>query len=445
MLRPFLGRSLRPLLLLLFTLTLAGPTPAGAQSSVMVRGGLAFPATFRFAPDGRLFYCELFTGRIQVFDSPTSDELHTWATLSVDSDGERGLLGMEFHPQFPDSPYVYFFHTNRHPLENRVVRLRDVNGVGVDYQVLFRLPASDLHNGGRLAFGPDGRLYVTFGDQEVTSAARVADDVRGKIHRLTPLGVPAGTVFGPGNPAFARGVRNPYGLCFDPAVPGRAFFTENGPDCDDEVNALWSGADYGWGITDPCGGDLPGTTKPIARLSPTVAPTGCCVYRGGPDPQFEGALFFGTFNDGDVRCVTFDPLTGEPQPVRTLLPHGDAVLDVVQGPDGRIWYSTFDAIYRLMTVTLSAPPTGPAAPRLSAWPNPSARDVSFRISTPHDVVSLEVYDTNGRRIRDLSVSNGLARWDGTDTRSARVPPGVYLARLREGNAVHTLRIARLAR
>jgi hypothetical protein len=180
-------------------------------------------------------------------------------------------------------------------------------------------------------------------------------------------------------------------------------------------------------------------------MSPTVAPTGCCVYRGGPDPAFEGALFFGTFNAGDIRCVSFDPLTGEPSPVRTLTPHGDAVLDVVQGPDGRIWYSTFDAIYRLMSVTLSAPPPGSIAPRLSAWPNPSARDVSFRITTPRDVVSLEVYDTSGRRIRDLTVSDGLARWNGTDARGARVAPGVYLARLREGNAVHHLRIVRLAR
>jgi glucose/arabinose dehydrogenase len=422
---------------------LASP-PAGAES-VMIHGGLQFPVAFRFAPDGRLFYCELFTGRVQVFDTPTSDELTTWATLPVDTDGERGLLGMEFHPQFPDSPYVYFFHTNRTPLENRVVRLRDLNGVGVDYQVLFRLPASELHNGGRLAFGPDGRLYVTYGDQQVTSAARDANDVRGKIHRLTPLGVPAGNLFHPANPAFARGVRNAFGICFDPVVPGRAFFTENGPECDDEINALWSGADYGWGTSDPCGGDAPATTKPIARLSPTVAPTGCCVYRGGPDPGFEGALVFGTFNHGDIRCLFFDPLTGEPTEVRTLTPRGDAVLDVVQGPDGRIWYSTFDAIYRLMSVTLSAPPPGPTVPRLSAWPNPSARDVSFRITTPRDVVSLEVYDPSGRRIRELTVRDGLARWDGRDSRGARVPAGVYLARLREGNAVHHLRIVRLAR
>ena len=410
----------------------------------MIKGGLAFPVAFRFAPDGRLFYCELFTGRIQVFDSATSNELNTWATLSVDSDGERGLMGMAFHPQFPDSPYVYFFHTNRSPLENRVVRLRDVNGVGVDYQVLFRLPAAEIHNGGRLAFAPDGMLYVTYGDQQVASAARVVDDVRGKIHRLTPLGQPARNFFHPTNPAYVRGVRNAFGICFDPAVAGRGFFTENGPECDDEINALWSGGDYGWGISDPCGGDVPNTIKPIARLSPTVAPTGCAVYRGGPDPRYEGALFFGTFNQGDIRCVTFDPLTGAPDPVRSLTPNGDAVLDVQQGLDGRIWYSTFDAIYRLNSSTVSAPPPG-LAPAMSAWPNPSARDVSFRIVIPHDVVALEVYDTNGRRIRDLTVSNGLARWDGRDARGAMVPSGVYLARLREGNAVHHLRIVRLAR
>jgi glucose/arabinose dehydrogenase len=409
----------------------------------MVHGGLDFPVAFRFAPDGRLFYLELTTGRVQVFDSPFGNQETTWADFNVDADGERGLLGMAFHPQYPDSPYVYFYYTHKNPLENRVVRMREVNGAGTGEQILFRLPATDLHNGGRLAFGPDGMLYVTYGDQEVASAARVLTDVRGKIHRLTPLGQPAPHNFSYGNPAFVRGVREVFGICFDPAVPGRGYFTENGPECDDEINALWSGADYGWGTNDPCGGDVPGVTKPLVRMSPTVAPTGCCVYRGGPDPGLDGSLFFGTFNEGDVRRVEFDPLTGAVASVSQVIPSGDAVLDVVQGPDGMIWYSTFDAIYRITYQALDAPLPS-LTPRLRAWPNPSSRDVSFRLAVPGECVALEVIDTGGRRIRELTVTDGFARWDGRDTRGVMAPAGVYLVRLREGNAVHSLRVVRLA-
>lgn len=410
----------------------------------MVHGGLDFPAVFRFAPDGRLFYGELTTGRVRVYDSPMSDQEHTWTDLDVDANGERGLLGIAFHPQFPDSPWVYLYYTNRNPLENRVVRMRDVGGVGTGQQILFRLPAAELHNGGRLAFGPDGLLYVTYGDQEVAAAARQVNDVRGKILRLTPLGQSAPQNFyHPANPAFVKGVREVFGIAFDPAVPGRAFFTENGPECDDEINRLWSGADYGWGTSDPCGGDIPGVMKPLVRLSPTVAPTGCCIYRGGPDAGLDGSLFFGTFNEGDVRRVEFDPLTGAVASVTQVIPSGDAVLDVVQGPDGMIWYSTFDAIYRITFEALDAPPPD-LAPRLRAWPNPSSRDVSFRLAVPGDYVSLEVLDTGGRRVRELTVSDGFARWDGRDARGARVPAGVYLVRLREGNAVHSLRVVRLA-
>src|SRR5690349_12830922 len=129
---------------------------AASMEANVVHDPVAFPSTIRFAPDGRMFMLETFTGRVMVYADTLADTASVWATLPVFADGERGLLGMAFHPQFPDSPYVYLYHTNPDPIENRLVRMRDSSGVGVGYTILVNgLTAwSSTHQGGRLAFGP---------------------------------------------------------------------------------------------------------------------------------------------------------------------------------------------------------------------------------------------------------------------------------------------------
>ncbi len=443
---------------LLLALALAGPglpattaraLPGGYQVETM-HDDLFLPVALRFAPDGRLFYLEL-GGRVMVYPTGDAPTASVWATLPVEATGERGLLGMAFHPSFPDSPYVYLYHTNDSPLVNRVVRMTDSAGIGTDYEVILDdLPASsDHHNGGRLAFGPDQMLYVTTGEQNDPALSQDPLSPMGKILRITSTGQAApGNPFAPDNPVFALGVRNAFGLCFDP-VSGEGYFTDNGPECDDELNFLASGANYGWGPGDSCGDQPAGTQLPMWTTTPTIAPTGICAYRGGVYPGMDGNLFFASFNDGAIRRVVLHP--GAPDVADTvqkiLGSPTEVVLDVTQGPDGRLWLVTSTRMLRVLAIELELAVGAPEPGHTwAAWPNPFTRAVALAPVGAAPLEALEVLDLDGRRVRGWSGPlPGTVVWDGRDRSGAEVPAGVYFARARVAGAVQTRRIVKLSR
>jgi len=342
----------------------------------LIHDNLFLAVGLRFAPDGRIFFIELWTGRVKYYpDTSRTATASTWATLPVYAGGERGLLGITFHPEFADSPYVYLFHTLPDSLGgyNRVVRMTDSAGIGTQPTVIRDLgTGTEHHNGGRLAFGPDGNLYVTHGDADTTNNADDPNSIRGKVLRYTPMGEPApDNPFGPGNPVYAYGIRNAFGLCFD-SQTGEGYFTENGPDCDDEVNHLLRGGDYGWGLGDFCDGQPPGTILPMLNYTPTIAPTGCWVYRGSGIPAMNGNLFFGGFNDGTLRRAFVNASSpGMVDSVQDFYTAPDEFMDVTQGTDGYLWILMARRLYRVRpdyTVDVAEGPRPQAA--LSAWPNP---------------------------------------------------------------------------
>jgi glucose/arabinose dehydrogenase len=421
----------------------------------LVQTGLEFPTTIRFAPDGRLFYTELFSGRIMVFPNGTAPAPTVWATVPVALGGERGLQGMAFHPDFPDSPFVYVFHTRPSPTFNCVARLRESGGVGVDYTILLdSLFANAVGRfGGRLAFGPDRLLYVTIGDCTTTYLAQEEGSLIGKILRLGLTGKPApDNPYGPTSPVCAIGVRNPFGFCFDP-VTGYGYFTDNGPLCDDELNRFVVGVNYGWGVDDFCGGQPAGTYLPMATLTPTLGVTGCTTYRGTTYPSYDGNLFFGGYNDGSVRRVVFHSYTSssvvDSIEVWATVPMFDShVLDVTQGPDGRIWFSTFDQIWRVLE-----PPAGPvgvdrepAGAEVSVVPNPSDGRVTFRLQGDGTWDRLELVDAAGRRLhRWDGPLSGTVLWDGRFDDGREAAPGIYWVRGIRGGRPLTRRVVRIAR
>jgi glucose/arabinose dehydrogenase len=426
------------------------PTPAAALPPgyrlETVLSGLNIPVALRFAPDGRLFYIELLTGRIMMHPDPRSPTAVVWATVPVQSDFERGLLGMTFHPDFPDSPYVYLFHTNPSPLENRLIRLRDHGVSASDLQVLLTLPAGPIHNGGRLAFGPDRMLYLTYGDQLDIDAAADPDDVRGKILRLGFVGQPApGNPYGPGNPAALKGVRNVFGVCFDPEV-GTGYFTENGPQCDDEINLIALGQDYGWSFSDTCNGQPAGAFPAITRFTPTIAPTGCCVYRGSVyGGHLEGDLFFGGYKDGNLWRIVFAPGNPAiPDTIEAFVDGTEAVFDVTVGPDGALWYSYNSGIGRIAPPGAIGVGPGADAADLSVAPNPFAGTLRLRLRGA--VERVQVLDLQGRRVREWA-PQGRTRleWDGRDASGRPAPAGVYLVRAEGTGLSLSRRVVRVAR
>jgi len=420
-----------------------------------VQAGLDYATTIRFAPDGRLFYTELFSGRIMVLPNGTASNPAVWATVPIAVGGERGLLGMTLHPQFPDSPFVYVFHTRPSPVYNRIARLRDQNGVGVDYTVLVdSLYANAIvHFGGRLAFGPDQMLYVTSGDCGFTTAPQDPSNTLGKILRFGPGGRPApDNPFGANNPVYALGVRNPYGLCFDPAT-GYGYFTDNGTTCDDEVNRMMVGENYGWGSEDFCGGQPPGTYEAMTSITPTVGLTGCAVYRGTAYPGYDGNLFMGTYSQASVQRVVFHsyPSSSVVDTIETwvTLPTPEAhVIDVTQGPDGRVWFSTFDQIWRVLEPANTPVAVDGAPPRteLTVAPNPSYGRVTFGLPEAGALDALEIVDVGGRRVRTWSAPlGGTLTWDGLNDGGRAAGPGVYWVRaLRSGRPI-CRRLVRIAR
>lgn len=403
----------------------------------------AHPVAFRFLPDGRLLYIEL-TGRVMVFDSNADPTPSVWATIPTSAIGDRGLLGMALHPAFADSPYVYFYGTNPSPLVNRITRYRDQGGVGVN-PVIIRdnIPGnSTQHHGGRLAFGPDGNLWLSYGDQGDPTNGQNANAIRGKLLRFTAMGLDApGNLFG-GGAAVVTGVRNSFGICFDP-VTSHGYFSDNGEDCDDELNLIQVGANYGWGPSLGCGDSWPGVA-PIALFSQTIVPTSCVVYRG-PAPGLDGNLFLGAHFDGRIRRFYLGAGGTVVDSMVVFHDMPDPVYDLVVGNDGNLWFSTNDAIYRIDSPVVGVPPSTASARRLRMAPNPFIGSVTISLDGAVLAERIEVLDLSGRRVRRWTPSQASVQWDGRDDSGRDVPPGLYRVRAFGADGVSEGRLVRIGR
>lgn len=326
------------------------PTP-GRLMLKKVYGDLNFPVSLAFAPDGRIFFNERTTGQIRII---RDDELlpTPFATLQVETVGETGLLGLALHPDFENQPHVYVYYTQRDEggnLRNRVARFTAEGNRGVDFTVLLdNIPAASVHNGGVLAFGPDGNLYVTTGDASRRTLAQDAASMAGKVLRITPRGtIPADNPF-PDSPVFSMGHRNIFGIAFHP-LSGKPYITENGPATDDEINALKPGGNYGWPQALGTMGDGE-FIQPILALTPVVAPTGAAFYEGDKLPEdHRGDLFFGDWLTGSIHRVVLTPPNFDRVQSVEVVARSDAggVLDLEMGPDGYLYATTPTGIYRL--------------------------------------------------------------------------------------------------
>lgn len=441
---------LTPLVAWVFTIAVAtsafAPAARAAVHIDTIHTGVAFPTAIRFAPDGRLFVLER-TGRVLAYASGTASSYSVWATLPTSTTYDRGLLGIAFHPSFPDSPYVYLFHSNPSPLFDRVVRLTDSLGVGTHYCVIKDgLPTTGhQHNGGRLCFLADGTLLVSYGDNNVPAAARDPNDVRGKLLRITTLGaVPAGQPFSATNPAYVYGIRNVFGTAVDP-ITHTIYFTMNGPTCDDTIHRLVAGGDYGWGPADTvCGVPRPGAVAALWRFSDVIAPTGCVVYRGFLYPGWDGNLLFGSYLDDALRRAVFHPGSSTAiDSLEVVAQFAEGVLDVTEDATGQVWVCTTSAIHRLTWDSPAAVTDGARDEAFVVRPNPSHGAIAFAWR-PGERARFELLDLAGRRVCAANASGGYT-WDGRDANGHATPAGLYFARLTNVRGVRVMRVVRLTR
>jgi aldose sugar dehydrogenase len=337
---------------------LVDPADAVPPRAGVYLDGLKVPVGLAFAPDGRLFFSEVFEGQVRVAerDGDRGRLLdRPFLSLQVAKGPESGMLGVALDPDFEHTRWVYIYFSepdpNRQglvPKRNRVVRYTELGNAGTDATVIFDdIPTSrrGVHNGGRLAFGPDRKLYVTVGNAEDRSTSQNLESPNGKVLRINPDGsIPDDNPF-PGSPVYALGFRNPFGLAIQPGT-GTVFVTDNSGDSNDEIDLVRAGGNYGFPAYEGIGGD-PKYADPIWESGPkTIGPTGLAFYTGDQLPQYRGDLFFCAVLTGTLtRLRLAPPEYDRPEGAEEVAK--DCHLDVTNGPDGALYYASMGQILRL--------------------------------------------------------------------------------------------------
>ncbi len=352
--------------------TPSSPTPAISLTTAPVEevsqaiykaesfaAGIGFATALDFAPDGRLFVAEK-NGAVRYVSKDGQVSGQVLRLDNIDTRGERGLLGLALDPNFADNGYLWVFYTRRNALINRVSRFTIINDKAADEQVSFEFDiafeASTILNGGGIGFGPDGMLYISAGSTNNVYASNEPDSPQGKLHRVDPTTFPAQPA--PGNPdpnstIFARGLRNMFDFTFNPAN-GWIYGTENGGDCDDEINLIVPGGDYGWHTDGLCeDNNLPADypyNKPFLYFTPTIGPTGITFYDGDVFPEWKGNLFYCSWHGGKlIRLELAEDgyRLHKAERIETGIDKSCRI-DVAQGPDGYLYYADITTIYKLV-------------------------------------------------------------------------------------------------
>lgn len=308
--------------------------PPATDEPQDVLGGLTTPWSLAFLPGGAALITLRDPAQVlllsdagaQPLGGPGAEELAATTTPG----GEAGLLGVAVSPSFADDGLVHLYRTTAEGNEVVRARLDAVAGtLGELEPVLTGIPAARNHDGGRLAFGPDGHLYVGTGDAGDPQSAQDEDSLAGKILRVTADGEPAPGNPVAGSPVWSLGHRNVQGLGWDP--DGRMFASELGQNTYDELNVIEPGGNYGWPEVEGRGGG-PAFVDPVITWSTDVAsPSGIAVTDAG--------VYVAALRGERLWAVGFLP-DGFADAGDVLEGRLGRLRDVVVGPDGALWVLT---------------------------------------------------------------------------------------------------------
>ena len=313
--------------------------------------GLDTPWDLAWGPDGQIWVTER-GGRISRVNASSGQRTTAGQVPSVEESGESGLMGMAFHPDFGTQPFVYVAHSylSGGSIRNRLVRMRwDGQTLGTPEVLLANIPGGGIHDGSRLAIGPDRLLYMTTGDAASADLAQDRNSLAGKVLRLTLSGQPA-----PGNPfnstVYSFGHRNPQGLVFHPTT-GALYSTEHGPGDNDEVNLVTASRNFGWPtVHGACDDDVGSerafcqtnnVVEPLTMWTPTIAPAGADFYVADLISQWKGSLLFASLKGNALYRLTLSA-DGQRVTARETLFQGQfgRLRDVLVGPDGVVYLAT---------------------------------------------------------------------------------------------------------
>lgn len=326
------------------------------------------PWAMTFLPDGRLLVTEK-PGQLRLFNTVTKTTGTISGLPAVAYGGQGGMGDVVLHPQYASNRYVYYSYAEAGSNSTygavvaRAPLTLDANGGGSlgTSQIVWRQSpkvGGQGHYSHRIAFGADGKLWITSGErQQFTPAQDMATNL-GKVIRLNDDGsIPADNPFvnqvGIAAQVWSLGHRNLLGIAFDGA--GQLWTHEMGPAGGDELNLIERGNNYGWPIVsngDNYDGSVipdhptrPEFNPPEAWWTPVIAPAGFIIYSGELFPYFKGHGFIGGLASQALVRIQFNGTTGREA---ERYPMGQRIREVEQGPDGAIWLLEDGASGRLL-------------------------------------------------------------------------------------------------
>jgi glucose/arabinose dehydrogenase len=352
------GRSKALALSIALAVSVGAATSVLAQSTpftVTELGDFASPWAMEFLPDGRLLVTEQ-RGALKLYtEGGAISEIG--GVPEVSYGGQGGLGDVVLHPDFADNGLIYMSYaeagdggTRGAAVARAKLKLDGSGGELTDLEVIWRQqPKVDGggHYGHRIAFGPDGYLYLSSGERQKFDPAQDMNANLGKIVRLNDDGsVPADNPFADRGDLTAEiwtlGHRNPLGLAFDSR--GRLWNVEMGPMGGDELNLVERGANYGYPIVSngdhydgtpiPDHPTRPEFNAPAVFWNPVISPSSLLFYSGSEFPEWQGDAFIGGLSSQSIVRIEFD---GDSAREAERFAMGMRIRAIEQGPDGAIW------------------------------------------------------------------------------------------------------------
>jgi glucose/arabinose dehydrogenase len=323
--------------------------------------GLAFPAGFTIDPNNvTIWYAERNTGEIRRRNLLNGTDDLVWTVPNVVTAGEQGLLGLALDPNYPNTRAVYAYASRNvnGAVRNQVLRIAlNTNFIGTSQTAIFDQAGGATHHiGGRLQAGPDGRLFLVVGEHTNPANSQNLGNTAGKVLRfLTNGGVPSDNPIA-NKRIFAFGIRNSFGFDFDP-VNGRLWLTDNGPTCNDEVNRIVGGANYGWGPSATCSTppsppqntnrDGPNPQQPL-RFYASDGITGAAFCDDCSVDGLHRKLLVGVVGSGNIRVLTLNGDRTGVSADQLLIDHNQGILSMESRPGHPVYFSTSTGIFRLV-------------------------------------------------------------------------------------------------
>ena len=318
------------------TILLPSPYAEDRASAVkVIADGLEYPTGVAVLPDKRIIITEQ-TGKALILNSNGS-QLNNYEVTDNYFDEGAGLLGLVIHPQFVNNHYLYLYYTyknNDNQTFNKIIRLQEKNNSLSEAETIIdHIPASKLHNGGVLKFGPDGKLYIGVGDTTNSELAQNLSSLAGKILRVNDDGtIPSDNPF-PNSSIYSYGHRNVVGITWD-FNNNTMYASEAGRIGNDEINVIKAGENYGWPIEE-CG-NLEESLFINAEFcfTPSIYPSGILISNS-TELDYYGKLIVATLKGEHLRSI--DPISKDQS---SILTGYGKIKDVAEDSDGSLYLIT---------------------------------------------------------------------------------------------------------